>query len=360
MKRFHLTILVPASLLLLAGCSYSSLQSFGSPQDESASAQTISPINNYESARRLAWEAAVLVQKPPHPEETWQEARIRWRQAIRLLEAIPANTPISSQAKRKLADYRVKYQEIEQRLTNERTATDQFKQAQTIAWQAAVTVQNPPHSLKIWQRAREKWQHASQLAATVPPLTTVSKQAQAKVDVYRSNLKEIDRRLTQEQKLLDVAEQFSSASQRLYTLQNQVIAGRSAHSIGMDYSTYESLVRSLQKDLRAIEASPTMKSHPIYSDLKTALSDYEFALTIWQAYQRHRQANVGWLGNDDFFNQLIPVSLVNETKLLQRYNVKLHRGVREPKVPLKFAVWAIWEVASQHSRAAEQQVTKFY
>lgn len=360
MKRPHLAILFSASFLWLAGCSYSSVQSLNPSRDEPASAQTVSPSKNYEKALQLAWEAAVLVQNPPHSQATWQEARVKWRQAIRLLEAIPNNASVSDQAKRKLADYRIKYRAIEQRLRAEKKATDHFNQAQTIAWQAAVTVQNPPHSLKIWQRARDKWKQASELVSAVPHRTTVSQQAQARISVYRNNFLEIDRRLAAEHNLLDTVQRFSDAATRLYTLQNDVITGESSHVIGLNYQEYEAFVRSLQTDLRAIGLTSTMKSHPIYADLKTALADYEFALTVWQAYQRHRDANAEWLGNDDFFNQMIPLSLIDKDKLTQRYKVKVYPRGGGGKVPLKLAVWSIWEVASQHTRTAEQQAAKLY
>ncbi|MFB2833672.1 hypothetical protein [Floridanema evergladense] len=70
---------------------------------------------NLETAKKLAMEAAVLAQNPPHPAEVWQQAKAKWQEAISLLEAIPNNTFVSVQAKEKLTVYRTNYAAVSQR-----------------------------------------------------------------------------------------------------------------------------------------------------------------------------------------------------------------------------------------------------
>ncbi|EKQ70091.1 hypothetical protein OsccyDRAFT_0356 [Leptolyngbyaceae cyanobacterium JSC-12] len=352
MKRPCLVITLSASLLGLVGCSSYFLHIPRPTQGESAS--TLSPDEHFQSARQLAWEAAVLVQHPPHPDSTWQEARVKWRQAIRHLKAIPSDQPISARAKQKLAEYEKKYSVITQRLTDETVATDLFEQAQTAAWQAAVTVQNPPHALTVWQRAAERWERAIRLLEKVPTFTTVSGEAEKKLQIYRNNYQAIAQRIEAEKTFLAAVAQFSATVTQLNMLQTQAVTGKSENPIGLNYEEYQSMVRSLQVALKEIETLPTAKSNPAYTEMKTAIADYEFALNIWQTYLRHKQANADWLQNGDFFNQRVPLSLIDSDRLLQRYNVKIIPSSETAKVPLKSTVWAVWDKANEHARSAQQ------
>lgn len=70
---------------------------------------------NLENAQKLAMEAAVIAQNPPHPAEVWQQAKAKWQEAINLLESIPNNTFVSAKAKEKLTVYRTNYTAVSQR-----------------------------------------------------------------------------------------------------------------------------------------------------------------------------------------------------------------------------------------------------
>ncbi|MGB7713052.1 MAG: tetratricopeptide repeat protein [Microcoleus sp.] len=61
-------------------------------------------------------EAAVIVQKPPHTVEVWHQSQSKWQQAIALLEAIDARTPVYSLAQNKLSSYRANHAIISQRV----------------------------------------------------------------------------------------------------------------------------------------------------------------------------------------------------------------------------------------------------
>ena len=79
-------------------------------------AKNLQAAESLEKAQKLAVEAAVLVQKPPHPMEVWHQSQSKWQQAIALLEAIEAGTPVYSLAQNKLSSYRTNRAVIGQRL----------------------------------------------------------------------------------------------------------------------------------------------------------------------------------------------------------------------------------------------------
>ena len=295
-------------------------------------------------ARQLAWEAAVLVQNPPHPAQTWQTAKVKWRQAIQLLEAVPKADDQAAIAAQKLADYRQKYAAIAQRLQAEETAIAAFERGQTYAWQAAVTVRDANPSTADWQRATTKWQQAMQQLEAVPAQTTVFDQAQAKLREYRGNRQVVQQRLAANQTVQQAIAQFAQVAEQLKTGQTKVVLGQTAENLGISYDDYADLVRSLQQAMQALEASPAAQRHAAYPNLQARLADYEFALTIWRAYRDHQQQNRFWLNGDEFYNQLLPLSLIDSDRLFKNYsNIKIYRGSRNIKIPLKFTLWEIWD-----------------
>lgn len=79
-----------------------------------------------ESTKHLAMEAAILLQNPPHPAKLWNEASNKWQEAISILESIPEDSFVASEAKVKLEQYRNNYNIISVRLSNEIQASDAF------------------------------------------------------------------------------------------------------------------------------------------------------------------------------------------------------------------------------------------
>ena len=72
------------------------------------------------TAQKLAIEASVIVQNPPHPTEVWQEAQSKWQQAISLLQEIPQDTFVAPEAVEKLDLYRINYQAVTTRLERQK------------------------------------------------------------------------------------------------------------------------------------------------------------------------------------------------------------------------------------------------
>ncbi|MEG4987635.1 TerD family protein [Microcoleus sp. BR0-C5] len=79
-------------------------------------AQNLQAAESLATAQKLAMEAAVVVQKPPHPMEVWQQSQSKWQQAIALLEAIDSRTPVYNLAQNKLSNYRANHAVISQRV----------------------------------------------------------------------------------------------------------------------------------------------------------------------------------------------------------------------------------------------------
>ncbi len=65
-----------------------------------------------QRALALAQEAAILVQKPPHPLPIWQKAQAKWQEAIALLEGIPEGTAVYGTAQARLKTYRANAQQV--------------------------------------------------------------------------------------------------------------------------------------------------------------------------------------------------------------------------------------------------------
>ncbi|MDZ8024160.1 MAG: hypothetical protein RMX97_05655 [Nostoc sp. DedQUE11] len=70
---------------------------------------------NLELAQKLAIEATFFVHNSPHSTITRQQAKDKWKQAIKLLEAIPENSSVSTQAKETLPIYKTNYAAIRSR-----------------------------------------------------------------------------------------------------------------------------------------------------------------------------------------------------------------------------------------------------
>ncbi|ERT03915.1 hypothetical protein M595_6144 [Lyngbya aestuarii BL J] len=82
-------------------------------------AQEQKAVNNLEAAQKLALEASVMVKNPPHPLKIWQTAEEQWQKAVNLLESIPEDAFMASEAQEKLDLYRTNLEIIRQRVQRE-------------------------------------------------------------------------------------------------------------------------------------------------------------------------------------------------------------------------------------------------
>jgi hypothetical protein len=115
-----------------------------------------------------------------------------------LLEAIPDNSPVATQAQEKLTVYRTNYQAITNRIVTEQKAATNLEAAQKLAWEAAVMVNNPPHPKEVGQNAQSKLQQAIDLLNAIPQGTFVEAQAKEKLADYQNNYTLISNRIKTE------------------------------------------------------------------------------------------------------------------------------------------------------------------
>lgn len=363
MHFLRLTTVLSTGMLLLTAChagnrgiadELSQGSTTAPAPSETTASQATSALSTFIAARKLAWDAAVMVQHPPHSAETWQAARVKWRQAINLLETIPKGTPVSTQATEKIAVYQANYAAISDRLATETTAADRFKAAQTLAWQAAVTVQKPPYTPKVWQRASEKWKAAIAMLQSIPPTTAIAAQSQAKLPIYRSNLNAINQRLLTEKQAILTLTKFSAIATQLKNIPDNVYqANLTPQRIGISYQDYTRLVEALQQAFNQFAAQPDAKRHPIYPALTTAIADHQLVLKLWKDYLAFKAANTQWL-YDDVFDQFVPVSLSDATMLRQKYG--LRTDASGEKVSLRLSAWTIWQKESQQLQQLQQRL----
>ncbi len=358
MKLSYLSVTLLTGGLLLSGCSLieqplSAKSSQTLVANPSPTEQPLSDMEKLVEARRLAWDAAVMVQYPPHPAEVWQRARVKWRSAIRLLESISKEASTTAQVQEKLATYRQNYAAIEARLKAEQTGQRNLETAQTLAWQAAVTVQNPPHPLKVWQRAGSKWQEAIALLEEIPKTGTTYSKSQEKLVTYRNNLAAINQRITTETQALVTLKQFSAAMAKLNAIPGYAASSPVGDNIGLSFEEYTALIESLESSLNDLANQPQGKHHPIYSELEETIADLNLVTDLWQSYLEYKKTNAQWLYGD-LFNQLMPLPFEEMNILVQKYGVKTYSG--GTKISLRFSAWEIWYHSSQLIRQAQQKV----
>lgn len=143
--------------------------------------------SNFQAAQKIAMQASLMVQNPPHNLEVWTKAKIKWQEAVSLLETIPDGTSVSEKAKKQISIYRINHQAISTRILNENKATDNFEFSHKLALEASILVQNPPHSPQVWKEAQVKWKTAIKLLEEIPKGTFVYKKAQEKLSIYKTN-----------------------------------------------------------------------------------------------------------------------------------------------------------------------------
>jgi leucyl-tRNA synthetase len=151
--------------------------------------------DNLDAAQKKAMEASIIAQNPPHSVEVWQQVESKWHEAIDLLEVIPPNSPIYIKVKDKLTAYQENHSIISQRILVEQKAADNLKTAQELAYEAAVIVQNPPHSIEIWLKAQSRLEQSINLLKLIPQGTFVESIAKEKRVAYQNNYTAISRQI---------------------------------------------------------------------------------------------------------------------------------------------------------------------
>ncbi|GAX38761.1 hypothetical protein [Nodularia sp. NIES-3585] len=149
-------------------------------------------VNNFKSALKLGLEASSLVKNPPHPLIVWEEAEIKWEQAIELLASIPEGTSVYTPATDRLVRYRLNRIAINQRAVNERKAQENLQIAQKLATEANFFQKNSLQSVSSLNQAKDKLQEAINLLENIPRSVSIYPQAQEILPNYKANYASIN------------------------------------------------------------------------------------------------------------------------------------------------------------------------
>lgn len=149
-------------------------------------------------AQRLAMDAAIKSQNPPHPIVVWREIQQLWQGAIAQLEGVPADSPISDLAQRKQQEYEANLSQIEQRIRREVAAQEWVTVARQTATNAE-TRQDSASSLDDWRQVQADWQTVINALRNIPAGTMAHAEAQQLLALYRPQLQQTDERVSWEE-----------------------------------------------------------------------------------------------------------------------------------------------------------------
>ncbi|MCT7991853.1 tetratricopeptide repeat protein [Laspinema olomoucense] len=176
------------------------------------------------------------------------------------------------------------------------TATERLKLAETLAMEAAVLVQNPPHPLEVWAKAREKWQEAIGHLQSISPDSIVSSTAKQKLSSYQTNLTIINQRMATAQKAVGfnnrgAAEISKRDYRRAIQYFNQAISLNASQpeayiGQGIAYSELGNNLQAIQHYDKAIQLNSNFAeayynrglSHYELGNEEKALEDYNLAI----------------------------------------------------------------------------------
>ncbi|PZU94208.1 MAG: hypothetical protein DCE90_15195 [Pseudanabaena sp.] len=122
------------------------------------------------------------------------DTRNRIQSAVAQLELIP-DRPASlyAEAQVEIKNLKPKLAAFDRRVTIEYAANNNLELAKTNTLDAALMVQNPPHTSKVWKAAQAKRQEAIQALSLISPDSAVYAQAQTRLKTYRAELVQISK-----------------------------------------------------------------------------------------------------------------------------------------------------------------------
>lgn len=196
--------------------------------------QTSKVLQDFQNSEKLALEASEMVKNPPHPVETWQLAKTKWQEAIKLLSNVAQQNIATGEIKEKLKTYQNNYQIINNRLAQENRALSNYNQALSLAQKISKMVENPPHPLNTWKQALNQCNQTITLLQSIPNQTVIYPESQLKLNQYQATCANLNNRLKSEENALNLIiyaqrlekEVLQSLSNNSYTipLLNQLLA----------------------------------------------------------------------------------------------------------------------------------------
>lgn len=122
------------------------------------------------------------------------DTRNRIQSAVAQLALIP-NRPASlyAEAQVEIKNLKPKLEVFDRRVSIEYAANSNLELAKTNTLDAALMVQGPPHTSKVWKAALEKRQEAIKALSLVPPESSVYAQVQTRLKTYSIELVQISK-----------------------------------------------------------------------------------------------------------------------------------------------------------------------
>lgn len=187
------------------------------------SLQTTEPqveyVDSAVAAMNQAYQATLIVAKPPVPVAKWQQSKQLLTNSVATLGKIPSNSSVYPLARQKLGDYQAKLGEIERRISAENTAQERLKSA--IAGIASATAaQTVAKSATEWRSVNSQWTNINSTLESIPATTSsypqaqlLLKSAQPQLATARTKLAEEEQAAKNYQNALSLAQAAKQAQQ---------------------------------------------------------------------------------------------------------------------------------------------------
>lgn len=197
------------------------------------------------------------------------EAKQQLQRSVQLLEPIPRWSSYHAQAQAILPEYK-----------NYLQALDQVSEAQTLAYQAAVKSQNPPHPVSTWEDIAKDWLQAANALKLVAEDSPVHELAERKLVEYRANRATTLVRIEAETK----------AEDSLREAQQAASLGSQQSETASSLAEWEEALASWELAVNRLSQIP--QGTNAYREAQEVLSDYAKALeTVRDRTQQERSAS---------------------------------------------------------------------
>ncbi len=197
------------------------------------------------------------------------EAKQQIERSVQLLEPIPSWSSYYAQAQAILPEYE-----------NQVQALDQVSEAQTLAYQAAVKSQNPPHPVSTWQDIAGDWLQAANTLKAMAEDSPVRELADRKLIEYRANRAAILVRIEAE----------TQAEDTLREAQQAASLGSKRSETASSLAEWEEALASWELAVNRLSQIP--QGTNAYREAQEVLSDYSEQLEkVSDRTQQERSAS---------------------------------------------------------------------
>lgn len=161
-------------------------------------------IEVLQSAKRVAMDAALKTQNPPHTVEVWNRAKNQWQEAIKLLNKVPKETSVFIEVQERLKTYEINLLQVNKRIAMEEKAVTAYQDSVNLAKEAEEKSKSDDEL--TLQEAQSSIKKAMSFVSSIPKGTTVSKDTETLYKQYLRQYNSITQQIT-------IAKKISSDSE---------------------------------------------------------------------------------------------------------------------------------------------------